>query len=303
MPTGKNWIHFVYVNLGFAAYVYGIILISSLQEIRANWPVYRCNPMYMPLSPNIESDFVYCIQSMQTNFMGYLLEPLTFIASSITNIMGDFSTDLNFVRAMINKIRTFISSIIQSVFGVFLNLIIEFQKITIGITDMVGKLIGVVVTFMYIMDGSIKTMQSAWGGPPGQMVQAVGKCFLPEQKMKLKNGTIIAIKDINLGDILENGSTVLSTMKIDNKENKEALYKITGTGVEGGDIYVTGSHLVHDKMSQKFVLVKDYKRAIKSNMDAEWFSCLITSDHKIQIGREIFWDWEDHSVKHTMRQL
>ena len=302
MPTGKNWINFVYVNLGFAAYIYGMILISSLQEIRANWPLYRCNPMYMPLSPNIESDFIYCIQGMQTSFMGYLLEPLTFIANSITNIMGGFSTDINFVRAMINKIRTFISTIIQSVFGVFLNLIIEFQKITIGIVDMVGKLIGVVVTFMYIMDGSIQTMQSAWGGPPGQMVKAVGSCFYPETKIKLQNGNIVAIKDINLGDILENGSRVESTMKIDNTKNKEDLYIIKNNGVNGEDIYVTGSHLVYDKNKSKFIMVKDYSKAVKIVMKIDWFSCLITSDNKIHIGSEIFWDWEDHFIKYKMFQ-
>jgi len=302
MPTGKNWMNFVYVNLGFAAYIYGMILISSLQEIRANWPLYRCNPMYMPLSPNIESDFIYCIQGMQTSFMGYLLEPLTFIANSITNIMGGFSTDINFVRAMINKIRTFFSTIIQSVFGVFLNLVIEFQKITIGIVDMVGKLIGVVVTFMYILDGSIQTMQSAWSGPPGQMVQAVGSCFYPETKIKLQDGNIVAIKDINLGDILENGSRVESTMKIDNKENKEDLYIIKNNGVNGENIYVTGTHLVYDEDKSKFILVKDYSKAVKSDMKSDWFSCLITSDHKIHIGTEIFWDWEDHFMKYKMFQ-
>ncbi len=27
------------------------------------------------------------------------------------------------------------------------------------------------------------------------------------------------------------------------------------------------------------------------------FSCLITNTHKIPIGKELFWDWEDHFVK------
>jgi hypothetical protein len=28
-----------------------------------------------------------------------------------------------------------------------------------------------------------------------------------------------------------------------------------------------------------------------------WFICFITSDHKIYIGDQIFWDWEDHFIK------
>jgi hypothetical protein len=141
MPSGKNWVNFIYVNLAFSVYILGTFYLSQIAKIKANWPVYRCNPMYMMLAPDIESNFVYCIQNMQTSFMGYLLQPLTFITSQASGIMGSFMNDINMIRAMFNKIRTFFSSIIQSVFGVFLNLIIEFQKITISIKYLIGKTI------------------------------------------------------------------------------------------------------------------------------------------------------------------
>jgi len=300
MPSGKNWINFLYINLAFALYIAGVFYFSQLADIKANWPLYRCNPMYMPLADDMESNFVYCIQNMQTSFMGYLLQPITFLTSSMSNIMGGFLNDINMVRAMFDKIRTFIASIIQSVFGVFLNLVIEFQKITISIKDLIGKCIGILVTLIYVLDGSIKTMNSAWKGPSGQLVRALGKCFHPHTKIKLQNGSIIAMKDINLGDILENGSIVVSTMKIDNKQNPVPLYIIKSRGVENEDIYVTGSHLVFDKEMNEFIKVDNYTKANKCNINTEWFSCLITNDNTIQIGSEKFWDWEDHFVKINM---
>jgi hypothetical protein len=253
--------------------------------------------MYMPLADDVEGNFVYCIQNMQTNFMGYLLQPITFLTSSMSNVMGGFLNDINMVRAMFDKIRTFIASIIQSVFGVFLNLVIEFQKITISIKDLIGKCIGILVTLIYVMDGSIKTMNSAWKGPTGQLVRALGKCFHPDTKIKLQNGNIVSMKDINLGDILENGSIVESTMKIDNKLNPISLYVIKSAGVDNEDIYVTGSHLVFNNKTNTFIKVENYTKAVKTNEQTEWFSCLITSDNRIQIGSEKFWDWEDHFVK------
>ena len=298
MPSGKNWIHFLYVNLAFAIYIAGVFYFSQLAQIRANWPLYRCNPMYMPLADDIESNFVYCIQNMQTSFMGYLLQPLTFLTSSITNVTSSFLNEINMVRAMFDKIRNFITSIIQSVFGVFLNLIIEFQKITIGIKDLIGKTIGIMVTLMYVIDGSVKTMQSTWNGPPGQMVRVLGKCFHPETKLKLQNGKIVFMKDINLGDILENGSIVESVMKIDNKREPTPLYSINNAGVNKESIYVTGFHLVFNKEQNEFVKVENYPKAKLSPIQTDWFSCLITNDHKIQIGSEIFWDWEDHFIKY-----
>ena len=299
MPSGKNWLNFIYINLGFIAYMVGLFYIVSIQEIKDNWPMYRCNPMYMPLADNMEQNFNYCIQSVTTSFMGYLLQPLTFITSSLQNNMSSFTTEINSIRNMFNNVRGFMSNIFQSIFGVFLNIIIEFQKIIIGLRDLFGKTIGIMATMLYILNGSIMTMNSAWNGPPGQMVQALGSCFHPDTKVRLLNGEIKKMRYIHLGDILENGSIVHGTMCIDNKFNKykekELLYKISNTN--GEDIYVTGSHLVYDQKKNDFIPVRYYYKASKTDIELEWFSCLITSDHKIQIGDEIFWDWEDHYKK------
>ena len=297
MPSGKNWVNFVYVNLAFVIYIAGVFYYNQVAEIKAKWPLYRCNPLYMPLADDVQSNFVYCIQSMQTNLMGYILEPLTFLTSSISYIMSDFLDAINMVRAMFNKIRTFISSIIQSVFGVFLNLVIEFQKITIGIKDLIGKTIGIMTTLMYVIDGSVLTMQSTWNGPPGQLVKALGKCFYPGTIIKLQNGVTKAMKDIDLGDILENGAIVESVLKIDNKRERYPLYVIYKGGVCEDNIYVTGSHLVFDEKNKKYVKVEEYSGATLSKVESEWFSCLITSNHTIPIGSQLFWDWEDHYVK------
>ena len=153
------------------------------------------------------------------------------------------------------------------------------------------------VSLMYVIDGSILTMGSTWNGPPGQMVRALGKCFDPETKVKLQNGNIKMMKDIDLGDTLENGSIVESVMKIDNKRDPVPFYIIKGHGVNKEDIYVTGSHLVFNDITKQFCKVEDYNNAKKTDIWVSWFSCLITNDHKIKIGDEVFWDWEDHFLK------
>jgi hypothetical protein len=297
MPKGVDWINFIYVNLGFVAQIFVMYYFSAVAEIKNNWPKYRCNPMFMPLSDNIEKDFTYCVQSMQTNFMGYLLQPINYIINSLSLMGSEFSGSLNFIRTMISSIRSMITTIIQNVFGVFLNLIIEFQKITIGIKDLVGKIIGIMVTIMYLIDGSIKTMQSTWNGPPGQMVRALGgNCFQPETKIKLMNGKIVSMKDLNLGDILENGSRVHALMKIDNKFN-EKYYVIPKKGVDESDIYVTGTHMIFNNLLNKYVEVKDHPEATQTDVTDNWFSSIITDDHKIKIGKKNFWDWEDDILK------
>jgi hypothetical protein len=299
MPSWKNWLNFIYVNIAFAIFVAGAFYYSQVSVIKANWPLYRCNPLYMPLADNIETNFAYCIQTMQTGMMGTFLQPLTFITNSIGSVLGNFTTEINSIRAMFDKVRSFISTIVQSIMSVFLNLVIEFEKIMIAMKDLIGKTIGILVTIMYILDGSIITMNSTWNGPPGQLVRALGKCFYPETRVKLLDGSTRFIKEVELGDVLENGSVVTAIMKIDNKRDAEDLYRIPGRDIYD-DIYVTGSHLVFDKDLDKFITVNKYKKAEKSKVKIDWLSCLITSDHKIQIGSEIFWDWEDHYFKFNL---
>jgi len=292
MPKGKDYIDFIYVNLGFIAQVFVMYYFSALTEIKANWAEYRCNPMYMPLSDNLEQDFTFCVQNMQTSYMGYLLQPLNYLVTNLSSMGGDISKSVNDARSMISNIRSFSTSIFQNIFGVFLNIIIEFQRITINIKDLVGKIIGIMVALMYMVDGSVKTAESTWNGPPGQLTRALGSvCFHPETKIKLKNGTIANMKDLNLGDVLENGSSVDAIMRIDNKNNKP-LFKLPG------DIYVTGEHMILDTIQNKYIEVKNHCDAIKqTEITSKIFSCLITSDHTIKIGNYTFWDWEDYDLK------
>jgi hypothetical protein len=90
---------------------------------------------------------------------------------------------------------------------------------------------------------------------------------------------------------------VEAVMKIDNKTNSIPLYVIKGQGVYNEDIYVTGTHLVYNKATSQFCEVEKYGNSSKTTKQCEIFHCLITNDHKIQIGKELFWDWEDHFVK------
>jgi hypothetical protein len=292
MPSGKNWLNFIYINLAFGIYVAGIFYFNKINEVKNNWPAYRCNPMYMPLADDIDSNFTYCIQNSMSSFMGFIMEPITFATSSLSDMGGGFVSEINMVRGMFDKVRTFLSSIIQSVFGIFLNLIIEFQKIIIGVKDLMAKTIGIMVTLLYTIDGSIKTMKSAWNGPAGQLLKALGACFHPNTKVKLKNQTVVFMKDLNLGDVLESGSIVRTILKIDNYK-KEPLYKIPNQGIDDEDIYVTGSHYVLDKQINKYICVCDYNKAILSDRQTDWFTCLVTSDNKIVLNNEHFWDWED----------
>lgn len=298
MPSGTNWLNFAFVNLGFIIQIVLMFYWIMAAEIRKDWNKYRCNPMFMPLSNNMQEDFTYCVQNIQTNYMGFLLQPITFLISSLTTLGGDLGNSLNNARNMISNIRTFVTSITGNIFGVFQNIVLEFQKTTIAINDVVRKFVGILVTMMFIMDGSQKTMASMWAGPPGKMVRALGSCFHPDTKVRLQSGELVFMKDLDLGAILENGSRVDTVMRINNTRN-EPFYKLccNKDRTNGdSDVYVTGTHLV--KHNEEFIQVADHPYAERQALskNTSWFTCLITHDHKIPISGYTFWDWEDDII-------
>ena len=105
------------------------------------------------------------------------------------------------------------------------------------------------------------------------------------------------MKNINLGDVLENGSTVLATLKIKGNPTN-CFYKIFSKKLNDY-IYVTGTHKILSSENlektnlDNYIEVQKYKKAIKTDDFDEVLSCLITDNHLIPIGEYTFWDWED----------
>ena len=115
--------------------------------------------------------------------------------------------------------------------------------------------------------------------------------FDPATQLKLKTGKMVKMKDVNLGDILENGSEVIAVLRI--KANEDEKYYRIYSETLNDYIYVTGSHKISNPDTNVFIDVCDYDKAELSEKTGEEYSCLVTSDHLIPIGEFIFWDWED----------
>lgn len=301
----------LFIFLIFAILFAYNILSVGIKKIEENWPTYRCNPIVMPFAgmfgQNATQNFTYCIQTMQGNYMDYLMQPFNYNLGIVGELGTTLTTSLNSVRAFISNIRDFITNIVHNVFGVFLNILIEFQRITIAIKDMASKLVGVLAALMYTLDGSVLTMQSVWNGAPGQMVRAL-HCFHPNTKVALEDGSYVSMKNLPLGSKLKNNARVLSVMKLTNLNedgsHMEDMFEMPGEKYSE-PIYVSGSHLIYDCVTDKFIPVNIFSKLCeargesgickRSIINCDELSCLITSNHTILIGDFIFHDWEDNN--------
>lgn len=301
--TFSDWSRFILVIIIFMCLHAYIILAIQMDNIKKNWPVWKCNPMVMPFAGVFGHDefenFTQCIQTMQSDYMTFLLQPISLDLSVITDMGTAFTDGLSSGFEIITTIRTLLSNIFKAIYGAFFQIIVQFQLMMINIKDVFGKIAAIVSLFSKIILGISDTMTSIENSIVGKAIRKF--CFEPDTKVMTYSGKLISMKDIEINTRLKNGSTVLSVMRLSNLDSSGninmPMYEIA-TGEDNGPIYVTGSHLVYDPKLKEYVNVENLEAGDKcklSTKECRELSCLITSDHTIPIGDWIFHDWEDNN--------
>jgi hypothetical protein len=207
----------------------------------------------------------------------------------LTDFGGDISTSVNSMREIISTFVGNTTNIFVNIYGAFMGLIIAFQRIVLGIQDMINKLVGVVITLLYILQGTIDTMSSAWSGPPGQMVRAL--CFHPETQLRNKDGGYFPICESSVGVELHDGSVITKVHRFENCKC-EILYELThNIRQSSSPIMVTGNHYIFYK--NKWIMVKNIPNVKQSTIKSDILYSLETSSQNVHIQSYVFWDWED----------
>ena len=286
----------IFVTLWTIALMYIPYFLGFKQKILDDWPVYRCNPLVLPIAGWINKqnnetaaeatsdNFQYCTQNITKSLFGYLSEGLESNISGIIGLSGNMLNSINSIYGVISQIRTFFTNIIDSVMGVFINIIIEFLKIFVGIRDLAGKIVGVILTFVYMLEGLGTTGESLMNTWVGDIV-----CFHPDTIIQKIDGIKCKMSELSLGDKIDGNSTVLRIMKIKNIP-KERFYKFKNCI---NNIFVTGSHLIYSDNNNGYIPVSEHTDAQPTNDIIDELCCLVTDNHIIKIGEYIFHDWED----------
>jgi len=269
------------------------ILSVGMKKLKKDWPQYRCNPAVMPFAKQFGHDpvqnFTFCIGNIQKNMMGFFLAPIHYVLSLAGNLGGIITDAINEIRKLFSYLRTALDGVIGDIFGIFMNILIQVQRLVIQMKDLAMKILGVMTNLLYIMDSSMKLGESIWAGPLGEVVRAL--CFKPDTPVKLADGRTVPMSEVALGDVLSNGSRVRGVLKLKPGE-KDVYYKLYSKELKDY-IYVTGEHKIRSTENQRFIPVEDHPRAERTDIRGASMSCLITSDHLIPVGEYTFWDWED----------
>ena len=109
------------------------------------------------------------------------------------------------------------------------------------------------------------------------------RCFDENTYFKLNNGEKIKIKDLKLGDELDDNSIVISTIKVTSTDLK--IYNLNG-------IIVSESHIV--KYNDMWIMVKEHPNAkILSKYDNPYLYCINTNKKVFELNGVLYTDWDE----------
>lgn len=264
-----------------ALYLFGL---GQIQHVKKNWVQYRCNPIYMPMAglvgDDVVSNFTKCTMKGFNDYAGFVMDPVMAEFSVVNDTLEEIGGAMHSMRSMFSGVRGGFLGIVGSVFGKIQNTMSSIQYIIIRMRTLVGRLIAVMYSFVYIFYTGMETGQSVVNGPVGGVMSFL--CFDEDTKVQTFHG-IKAIKDIEIGERLTGNLAMVTS-----------TYKMDGTGVQMynlSGIIVTGSHKV--KYKNKFIRVDNHPFAKKEPKASKRLVCLNTNTHKISIRNYEFLDFDE----------
>ncbi len=243
--------------ISFAYFIYLHIFLSN--DIKQNWDNYKCNPYVIPLASLYEKNAEYNYRKCSKTAMVKIIDVLYY--------------PIHILITIISKI---------------------FNMQNIKMNDLMDQSKAILLNMNSQIFDKKEDIIERLKNKDDNVVE--GLCFSPTTHIKLKNGKITQMKNIQLGDELKNGSIVYGIMSLYNLKKDGAyisnMYCIPNGCDDETDIIVSESHLL--KENNEFVYVKNHKHSILLPYNMSELCCLITDDHNISIGEYVFSDWEDN---------
>jgi hypothetical protein len=263
-----------------------MLVMNNLQDLKDNWPVYRCNPAYMPFAGLIGKDpfknFTDCTMKSFQDYTGFIVDPIMAQFSQVTGVVSQIGGAMNDMRGMMAQTRTGFLGIVGTVFGKIQNLMSQFQYIIVRMRTLMARLVGIMMSFVYIFYSGQQTGASLINGPVGRTMNFL--CFDEDTQLKTNSGKIVYMRDLKLGDILPNNNSVTSIYSIDG--TNVPMFLLDGTKVSGG-------HKVW--YNDKFIPVAEHPDAVRTS-DSKHLVCINTQLRKFSIGRNMFMDFTEGGI-------
>jgi hypothetical protein len=193
------------------------------------------------------------------------------------------------LKSMISEMVKFVCSIFYS-----LIVIIAMMFVIPGTQGLAAAASAVAIALSTIFVSTNVSLGKMFHMSPGKMPK-IPKCFDENTMIELKTEgeTTKKIKDIQVGDVLKNGATVTAKLKLGTSNVK--MHSLHGT-------IVSDCHQVW--YNSEWIQVTNHPDAIElDKYDKPFIYCLNTENKTIEVGDDIYLDWDEIYEKHLEKLI
>ncbi len=293
IPIKPRWGGFLLLVLLFSLGIYAIQSFGDYDEIKKNWPKYRCMPHIMPFAglygANTSENFNYCMKNMFTGFGGEMLAPFY-------NILGFFTKTLMGLLDSINSMRVMLATLvggITTIFSEFTERLSMFffhiRMSAMRMRQLMGRVVGIMFAVMYM--GMSGIMSAVNFGDTVLFRFLDTFCFAPETLVEIDGVSgKVPISQVKIGDSIR-GNRVSAVFKF--LADGQPMCQFNSNGEK---IIVSTNHYIRGE-GGGWIESGKHPDALPS---PDWdggaerpLICLNIDNHTLHIGDYVFCDYDE----------
>jgi hypothetical protein len=279
----------ILLTIFFGAWL-GMMGMADLEEVKKNWPKYRCRPNIMPFAAiyghNTGENFQFCLSNMFGLELGEALGPVFAILGSMVRTLMTILQVANSIRIQLATLMGGIQTIFQNFVDRFKQLLAAVQQSAYRMKLIMGRLYGTFFAMIYMSISGMTALNNFTETVLFDFLDTF--CFDPDTLVSIKGKGKVAVKEVKIGDIFEEtGSKVTATFAFES--DGQQMVRLPG------NINVSTNHYVYSL--GKWMQAGDHPLATPTG---PWqggterpLICFNTSDHKIPIGHFVFLDYDE----------
>ena len=317
-PLSKILLYTVFFIIIYIILFFGILKDHVLE----NWNYYRTNPFVLPFAGFIKREpgetiaeaskknLNKVLWNIVNKFLEVLMSPIYPIISIFMKLLKKVTSVLNGIRNQIAIMRNLMFKLFEDMYMRLQNGVATMTFFFLKLRESMKRSYGLMNVLVYAIEHSFLFFESLVKSPLGKfgkLAETMGLgasmfafgaagvpmwhgalCFHPDTPIVLNNRKIELIKNIKIGDLLEDNNKVVAVIK---SRTNQYLYELPG------NIKVSGDHLIF--YNGLWERVNDISPSKESSSLTNNIVCLVTQNGTIKLGEYLFKDYLDTHDKTT----
>ncbi len=294
------------LTLIFIGIIVGFSRFVDIQEVKSNWPKYRCRPDVMLMANlyghDANENLEFCLKNGFDERAGKAMGPFYTFMAKFVGILITLLDSINSIRLTFATIVGTASKIFSEFSMRIRAFLYRIQVVALRIKYLMGRITATMTSLLFMGVSGIKATQNFGNTFLFNFLDTF--CFDPETPVSIVSKGIIPIKDVKIGDVFTKGGDKVTS-----------IFQFFADGQDmvklGKNIIVSTNHYLLHK--GKWIQARDHPEATPITPWSGGFEkpiiCLNTNTHQFSVGNYIFRDYDEteeadyETMKHVLQSL